>query len=128
MKYFNLFNKNKFFLKSKTFSEVLQSNRQIRITEILKKEFSPIFLEVENESFKHNVPKESETHFKITIVSENFVNKTTIDVHRTIYKLLENEMGEKKDNKLHAISINHKTTSQWNKIKSSTPNCLGGDS
>lgn len=38
--------------------------------------FSPLQLEIVNESFKHNVPKGSETHFKVcpqVILYETFI-------------------------------------------------------
>jgi BolA protein len=37
-----------------------------RIRNKLQTAFSPLYLEVENESYKHNVPKASETHFKVS--------------------------------------------------------------
>jgi len=35
------------------------------ITTKLQSKFSPLHLEVVNESYKHSVPKGSETHFKV---------------------------------------------------------------
>lgn len=99
--------------------------RYLRIQEILNNEFNPSYLNIVNESYLHSVPKEYETHFKITIVSKKFENKLTIDRHKLIYKLLQNEMGEKNDNKLHAVSIFAKTTEEWGKSENpQTPNCL----
>ena len=40
---------------------------QTRITEKLTKTFDPVFLDVVNESYKHSVPKGSESHFKVTV-------------------------------------------------------------
>jgi len=106
-------------------------SRKDKINDILTKSFSPSYIEVINESFKHNVPKDFETHFKVIIVSEHFRNKSVIEIHKGIYKLLTNEMGEKKENKLHALSLVTKTPEEWNKINqldnSKTPNCMGGD-
>ncbi len=39
----------------------------------LSDEFQPEFLKVINESDMHNVPRGSESHFKVTVVSERFV-------------------------------------------------------
>ena len=36
---------------------------------------NPLHLEVVNESHRHSVPDNAETHFKVVIVSENFVLK-----------------------------------------------------
>ena len=38
----------------------------------LSSKTNPVHLEVINESFMHNVPKGSETHFKVVIVSDTF--------------------------------------------------------
>ncbi len=38
----------------------------------LSDEFQPEFLKVINESDMHNVPRGSESHFKVTVVSERF--------------------------------------------------------
>jgi len=71
-----------------------------KITDILNKEFNPVSLKIINESFMHNVPKDSESHFKIVIVSNDFMNIQTIKRHKSIYKALGNIMDE-----IHALSI-----------------------
>lgn len=35
-------------------------------------DFQPVHLEIINESYMHNVPKGSETHFKVVVVSNKF--------------------------------------------------------
>lgn len=40
----------------------------------------PVHLELLNESYMHNVPKGSETHFKVVIVSPEFQGKPLIQV------------------------------------------------
>lgn len=40
----------------------------IAITESIKENLQPVHLEVINESYMHNVPKGSETHFKVLVV------------------------------------------------------------
>lgn len=124
-----MFNKIYFkFLHLKRFST--NTTRRERIRDILNKTYNPIFLEVTNESYKHNVPSESETHFKVIIVSDNFKNKSTIENHKNIYKLFADEMGEKKDNKLHALSLITKSPEEWENYTGDkeykTPNCMGG--
>ena len=71
-----------------------------KIADILNKEFNPVSLKIINESFMHNVPKESESHFKIVIVSNDFMNIQTIKRHKSIYKALGKIMDE-----IHALSI-----------------------
>ena len=57
-------------------------------------------LKIINESFKHNVPAGSESHFKIVVVTNDFNNLSIIKRHQLIYKTLDNLM-----NKIHALSI-----------------------
>lgn len=46
----------------------------------LKESLDPYFIDVINESYMHNVPKGSETHFKVVVVSEQFDDKPLIMV------------------------------------------------
>ena len=96
-----------------------------RIKEILLSEFSPIHYEVINESDKHNVPKGSESHFKVLIVSEVFEGKNLVQRHRMVNHSLREELKSS----VHALSIMAKTPQQWEQDPSQqkTPNCLGGD-
>ena len=57
-------------------------------------------LKIINESFMHNVPKGSESHFKIIVVTNDFNNLSIIKRHKLIYKTLDSLM-----NKIHALSI-----------------------
>ena len=57
-------------------------------------------LKIINESFMHNVPAGSESHFKIVVVTDDFNNLSSIKRHKLIYKTLDNLM-----NKIHALSI-----------------------
>ena len=57
-------------------------------------------LKIINESHMHNVPKESETHFKAVIVSNDFNDLTTLKRHKLVYKTLDSIM-----NKIHALSL-----------------------
>ncbi len=41
-----------------------------RIEEKLRAAFQPVFLEVVDESYRHNVPPGSESHFKVVLVSD----------------------------------------------------------
>ena len=50
------------------------------IREKLFRYFSPYHLDILNESYMHNVPKGSETHFKVVVVSEKFENTPLLQV------------------------------------------------
>lgn len=54
------------------------------IISALNEHFQPIHLEVINESYMHNVPKNSETHFKVLVVSDKFENLPLIKVSRKL--------------------------------------------
>ena len=70
------------------------------IKDLLNTEFNPATLIIENESFMHNVPENSESHFKIILASECFKDVSNVKRHQLIYKSLENVM-----NKIHALPI-----------------------
>ena len=57
-------------------------------------------LKIVNESFMHNVPEGSESHFKIVVVTNDFNNLSIIQRHKLIYKTLDSLMNE-----IHALSI-----------------------
>jgi len=90
----------------------------------LSKFFSPSYLAVVNESYKHSVPKGSESHFKVVVVSEEFKGKSLIQKHRSVNQALSEELKI-----IHALAIQAHTEEQWlkkgGKIEP-TPNCLGG--
>ena len=56
---------------------------KLAITEALSKNLNPIHLEVINESYMHNVPKGSESHFKVLVVSDKFTDLALIKVRLT---------------------------------------------
>ncbi|VVC91955.1 DNA-binding transcriptional regulator BolA [Leptidea sinapis] len=83
------------------------------------------YLEVINESFMHNVPKDAETHFKVVVVSEKFDGLPIIKRHRLVNDILKEEL----QSGVHALSIIAKTPEQWDKsdkVVESSPNCRGG--
>ena len=67
------------------------------------------FLQVENESHQHAVPKNSETHFKVTVVSESFVGKPLLARHRLINQILNKELA----GPMHALALHTYTGSEW---------------
>ncbi|XP_057322266.1 bolA-like protein DDB_G0274169 [Microplitis mediator] len=91
----------------------------------LEKGLEPSYLEILNESHMHNVPKGSETHFKVLVVSDKFQNEPLIKRHRMVNELLETELKTG----VHALSIVAKTPAQWEesiKTVSPSPTCRGG--
>ncbi len=94
------------------------------IEQKLEETFNPEFLEVVNESYMHNVPEGSESHFKVTIVSTAFVDKRLIARHRLVNQTLEDELKN-----IHALAIHTLTPDEYfakaGKVADS-PECLGG--
>lgn len=90
----------------------------------LSEKFSPSHLEIINESYMHNVPKGSETHFKVVIVSDKFVDTKLIARHRMVNESLESEL----QSGVHALSIVAKTPDQWaqGQTVGKSPACRGG--
>ncbi|MFT6268700.1 MAG: BolA protein [Alphaproteobacteria bacterium] len=102
-----------------------QITTETTITEKLSATFSPVHLEVINESHMHNVPTNSETHFKVTIVSEAFEQKRLIQRHRMVNELLSAELA----GPVHALAMHTYTANEWAKKQGAapdSPNCLGG--
>ena len=120
-----------------------------RITSKLEAAFSPTHLEVLNESDTHNVPRGSETHFKVIVVSEGFAGVGPLDRHRLVNGALADELSgcrcsitpscqprtlappeasRPRRRGVHALSIVAKTPAQWAKAShiSPSPPCLGG--
>ncbi len=81
-------------------------------------------LAIENESHMHNVAPGSESHFKVTIVSEDFRELMLIKRHRLVNKVLEQELQT-----IHALALHTMTPDEWltraGKVADS-PQCRGG--
>ncbi len=67
-------------------------NIENTIKNLLIDAFNPSVLSVINESYMHNVPDGSESHFKVVLVSDNFKNIKDIERHQAVYKALNNVM------------------------------------
>jgi len=90
----------------------------------LNSSFSIEHLAIENESHMHNVAPGSESHFKVTIVSEDFRELMLIKRHRLVNKVLEQELQT-----IHALALHTMTPDEWltraGKVADS-PQCRGG--
>ncbi|KIG12524.1 Cell division protein BolA [Enhygromyxa salina] len=96
-----------------------------QIHDELVRTFAPELLDVINESGNHNVPKGSETHFKVVIVSEVFAGQSPVARHRAVNKALASQLA----NGVHALSIQAHTPAQWAERGGQVPDsppCLGG--
>jgi len=98
---------------------------QQTIQDKLTQRFQTDYLNVENESHNHSVPANSETHFKVIIVSKEFDGLRLIMRHRLINELLAEELA----GPVHALAMHTYTPTQWlekNQISPDSAKCLGG--
>ncbi|BFZ03146.1 hypothetical protein BsWGS_06186 [Bradybaena similaris] len=101
----------------------------------LSEALKPEHLEVINESYMHNVPKGTESHFKVVVVSSAFENVKRIDkiflfvfLDHQKHKLVHKALQELLDSSIHALSIVAKTPQEWETSKDvgQSPACRGG--
>lgn len=100
-------------------------SRQERILKILEQHYTQSHVSVLNESMHHHVPKNSETHFKIEIISEAFENMSRLQRHQMINQLLQEEFKSG----MHALSLHLYTAEEWqkrNKKSLPSPSCKDG--
>ena len=66
-------------------------NIENTIKNVLIDEFNPSILSVTNESYMHNVPEGSESHFKIILVTDSFKDVPKIKNKIIIYLSIRTE-------------------------------------
>ncbi|TLU61695.1 BolA/IbaG family iron-sulfur metabolism protein [Thalassotalea litorea] len=94
-----------------------------QIEQKLATQLSPVHLDVINESYMHNVPSGSESHFKVIVVSEQFSGQRLLQRHRAINAVLADELA----NHIHALAIHAYDPQQWQSMTEaqipSSPDC-----
>lgn len=96
------------------------------IREKLQQSFAFEILDVVNESHQHAVPKDSETHFRLLLVSPEFDGVGRLQRHRRLNELLADELASG----VHALTMDLWTPAEWERHErrpSLSPRCLGGD-
>ena len=97
---------------------------QLQITEKLTQALNIHFLDVVNETHMHNVPADAESHFKVTLVTDDFKGKMLIARHRMVNQTLVQELTQ-----IHALALHTMTTEEYfQKAGNSpeSPQCMGG--
>jgi len=100
-------------------------NRKEQIEQSLTQAFSPLHLEVVDESHMHSVPEGAQSHFKVTLVSENFRGEKLIARQRAVNRLLADQFASG----LHALALHTWTPEEWFEKGGNAPEsppCLGG--
>ncbi|HBO15925.1 MAG TPA: BolA family transcriptional regulator [Porticoccaceae bacterium] len=85
----------------------------------------PQHLDLINESHMHAVPKDSETHFKLVVVSDSFENLRLVRRHQIVYALLKEQLA----GPVHALALHTYTAGEWSlKVTQvpASPDCKGG--
>ena len=98
---------------------------QREIEQRLRQEFSPELVEVENESQQHSVPENSETHFRVVLVTPLFEGRRSVARHQAVYAALQDQL----DGPVHALALHTYTPAEWQERQGDTPDspqCLGG--
>ena len=84
-----------------------------------------LHMEVINESHMHNVPADSETHFKVVLVSNDFRDRRSVARHQLVYSILSEELA----GPVHALALHTYTEPEWREQTNGapmSPPCLGG--
>ena len=100
-------------------------NRKKSIEQKLREAFSPLQLEVLDESHMHSVPEGAQSHFKVTLVSERFQGEKPVVRQRAVNRLLAEEFATG----LHALALHTWTPEEWFEKGGRAPDsppCLGG--
>lgn len=96
-----------------------------QIREQLTAGLAPVQLEVANESHMHSVPPNSETHFRVVVVSDAFAGKRQVARHQQVYGLLAAQL----EGPVHALALHTYSSGEWQERENSaptSPDCLGG--
>jgi BolA family transcriptional regulator, general stress-responsive regulator len=84
----------------------------------------PELLVIENESHNHGGPA-TESHFKLTIVAQQFASLSAVKRHQALYAILAAELA----GPVHALALHLYAPAEWAQRQSKSPdspNCLGG--
>lgn len=95
------------------------------IERILAAEFSPVHLEVANESHMHSVPANSETHFRVVLVSASFDGRSRVARHQQVYAALAPQLA----GPVHALALHTYAPAEWESragAAPASPACRGG--
>jgi BolA protein len=98
---------------------------QQEIERRLQQHYDSGHVEVANESHMHSVPENSETHFRVVIVSDAFVGQRKVARHQQIYSLLADQL----EGPVHALALHTYTPDEWQQRHGEapeSPDCLGG--
>ena len=82
---------------------------QQQIEQKLQQAFAPSHLTVSNESQMHRVAPGAESHFKVVLVSAQFVGQRPLARHRAVNSVLADELA----GAVHALAFHTYTRDEW---------------
>ncbi|MEZ5571629.1 MAG: BolA/IbaG family iron-sulfur metabolism protein [Halioglobus sp.] len=91
----------------------------------LQDRFTPVYLDVANESHMHSVPPNSETHFKVVLVSASFDGCRQVSRHQQVYAALAPQL----EGPVHALALHTYSPQEWQQREHAapiSPQCRGG--
>lgn len=97
---------------------------QTTIESKVRDRLAPQVMQVENESHMHGGPA-TESHYKLTAVSDEFSGLNLVKRHQLVYGLLKEEMA----GSIHALALHLYTPEEWaerNQSAPPSPDCRGG--
>lgn len=96
---------------------------QKQIEHAVLENFAVRFVEVANESHMHAGP-DNDSHFKLTLVSEDFNNLNRVRRHQSVYRALKDLIPQ-----FHALALHTYTPEEWlerSQAIPASPKCGGG--
>lgn len=87
-------------------------------------DLQPTFLRIENESHLHSGPA-TDSHFKVTAVTELFAGMPLVKRHQHVYGLLATELSSG----IHALALHLFSPAEWEarqQAVTDSPACRGG--
>lgn len=86
--------------------------------------FAPHFLQIENESHRHSSGKGANSHFRIVLVTDDFLGISKVARHQQMYQLFAQELQAG----IHALALHLYTLEEWQNLNQQaplSPNCMG---
>ena len=103
---------------------IVRMNTRETILTRLGSAFDPSHLEVIDESAGHRSGPGAETHFRVVLISQDFLGKTLLQRHRAVNACLKEELA----GGVHALALNTYTPEEWQAREMRTrasPPCAG---
>lgn len=98
-------------------------SRLERIKQLIEAQLTPQHFEIDNESHLH-AGNQTQTHFRLVIVSEQFEQQSLLIRHRRVQEILQPE----RDGGMHALSLHTFTPAEWQakgETAAPSPACAG---